>query len=80
LAVDRDVAADLNAPVGTTLSQNVGLGLFGPRRLLFLPMSWFLTVLMWERHHAVRSLYDDHAIPLFPDLMPPSAPPLNPYP
>lgn len=78
-SVDVDIAEEFGAPEKITLSQAVGLGLFGPWRAFYLPCSWFLTVVMRERHHAVKSLYDDHAIPLRPDLMPASAPPLNPY-
>lgn len=79
VALDIETDEELGGPPKQTLSQSVGLYLLARARWA-KPCSWILTLVMNERHHAVRNLYGDDGAPIFPKRMPAGAPGQNPYP
>jgi hypothetical protein len=61
------------------MSQSVGIALLAGV-WWGKPVSWCLSTIMNERHHAVRALYGDDGAALFPERMPDKAPKSTPYP
>lgn len=80
IAEDRVGDAVLGGPDDQTMSQSLGLHVLAGDWWA-KPISAILDYLTNERHHAVRSLYDDATgSPIFPSRMPPSVASSNPHP
>lgn len=79
VAEDRVGDAVLGGPADQTMSQSLGLAELQGKWWAGVA-SPILSVIMNERHHAVRALYGDDGKPLFPERMPAGSPASNPYP